>query len=86
MKLGFLIMTILVCACTLFVYCFFGMIATESYEKMADCLYESNWQKLPIDLQKYIILMIQNTQQPRFYHGFGVCHLNLDTYSNVREY
>lgn len=51
--------------------------------KMAECLYETNWQDLSVDLQKYSILMISNMQKPRFHHGFGVAVLNLETFTQV---
>lgn len=56
----------------LFLYCFFGKIATEA-----------NWQGLSIDLQKYIIFMIQNAQRPHYYHEFDVAVLDLDTFTRV---
>lgn len=67
----------------LFMYCYFGMMATESFRNMAECLFESNWLELPIDLQKAILLMIQNIQKPIYYHGFGLSILNLQTFVNV---
>lgn len=67
----------------IFVYCYYGLMATESYEDMAQCLFESNWRKLSVELQKYIILMIQNTQRSLYYHGFEIFILNLETYLKV---
>lgn len=67
----------------LFVYCYYGKMATESFEKLNDCVYDVNWYELPIGLQKYFILMIQNTQRPIFYYGFGVAVLNLETFTDV---
>lgn len=69
----------------LFVYCFFGKVATESYERMADSLYEANWQNLDVDLQKYFILMIGNAHRPLFYHGFNFAILDLETFSKVNN-
>lgn len=69
----------------LFVYCYFGKLATESYEKMAECLYESNWHEKSYHLQKKILLMIENIQEPVVYHGFGVAVLNLSTFVKVRR-
>lgn len=68
----------------LFVYCYFGKLATKSFESIADCLYETNWQDLPIDMQKHFILMIANYQKPIYYHGFGIAVLNLETFVKVR--
>ena len=50
---------------------------------MANCLYESNWQRLPIELQKYFIIMIANTQKQINYRGFGTAVLELETFSCV---
>lgn len=52
---------------------------------MSDCLYEFNWQSFPVDLQKYIQLMIQNAQKSVFYHGFGMVNLDLMTFTEVKE-
>lgn len=69
----------------LFLYCFSGKLASESYERMAECVYECNWPDLPIKQQKYFILMISNTQKPLYYHGFGMIILNLETFSKVKK-
>lgn len=69
----------------LFVYCFYGKIATESFANMSDNLYDSNWQKLPIELQKHLVVMMANAQRPIFYHGFGIAVLNLETFTDVSD-
>lgn len=66
-----------------FLLCFFGKIATKSFEEMADILYESNWQHLSPDLQKYFVFMIANAQQPLYYGGYGVTILDLQTFVRV---
>lgn len=70
-------------ASNLFLYCYFGKLATESQNSW--CLYETNWQNLPLDLQKYFILMIANVQKPLHYHGFKIAVLDLETFTNVRN-
>ena len=67
----------------LFLYCYFGTLATESYENMADCIFESNWLKLPVDSRKYLIVMIANAQRRIYYHGFGLAYLRMMTYTSV---
>lgn len=70
----------------LFAYCYFGQLATESFEQMAIYLYcSSNWLELPHKLQKYIVVMILNMQRPIHYHGFRVALLNLKTFIQVRN-
>lgn len=79
----FVLMLVSINILNLFLYCFFGKMATDSFRDMANCLYRSNWQNLPIHLQKYIILMIGNAQRPLYYHGFGVVILDLETFTKV---
>lgn len=69
---------------TLFIYCFFGKMATESYKKISECLYDCNWHDLSPQHQKYFVIMIQNAQQPIHYNGFGIAVLNLETFTTVR--
>lgn len=68
----------------LFVYCYFGKVATESFENMAISMYETDWHELPIELQKSFIIMIQIAQKPLFYSSFGLATLNLKTFLKVR--
>lgn len=67
----------------LFLFCFYGKFATDSFEKMSNCLYECNWQGLPIDLQKFFIIIVANSQKPLYYNGFGLTTLDLETFSKV---
>ncbi|XP_055297981.1 odorant receptor 22c-like [Sitodiplosis mosellana] len=78
--LGFLLCCVAVSMSNLFVYCYFGKVATESYTKIPNYLYDANWQQVPVNLQKYIIVMIANGQRPLYYHGFGIAVLNLETF------
>lgn len=68
----------------LFIHCFYGRVATDSYAKMSDCVYfEMKWQKLPSESQKYVVLMIRNMQKPIYYHGFDVAIMDLNTFIRV---
>lgn len=67
----------------LFLNCYLGKVSTESFQKMSVCLYETEWCKLRVELQKYFIIMIANTQKPLYYDGFSVITLNLETFCDV---
>lgn len=69
----------------LFVYCFFGLLATENHRKMEFCLYSCDWIGIDIEYQKYLILMIANIQKPIRYHGFNVFVLDLKTFCSVSK-
>lgn len=78
-------MALAVSCSNLYVYCYFGKNSTDSYGIMSQFLFESNWFELSVELQRYVILMIGNTQRPLYYHGFGISILNLETFSTVRN-
>lgn len=69
----------------LFAYCYFGKSATESYEKMAGCLYLWDWHELSPKLQKHLLVMMINAQRPIYYHGFGVANLDLEKFTDVSK-
>lgn len=64
-------------------YCYFGKLASESYEMMPNCVFDVNWHEQPNELQRYFILMIANMQKPVYYHGFEVAKMDLGTFVNV---
>ena len=76
-------MALLVSSSNFFVYCFFGKLATDSFAKMSDRLFEAKWQDLQPNLQKYFIIMIANAQRPQNFHGFNVAILNLETFTKL---
>lgn len=80
---SFLLLALAVTSVASLLYCYFGKITTESYEKMAERLFESKWYRLNLHLQKNFILIIANMQRPVRYHGCGVIALNLETFGNV---
>lgn len=80
---GYLLIVLAARMAYLFFYCYFGKSSTDSYWKISDALYESNWKELPVNLQRYFILMIGNATKPLQYDAFGIAPLNLQTYTNV---
>lgn len=79
----FILIAVTVSSLNLFIYCYAGKMATDSFAKMAVCLYDANWFELSTELQKYFVLAIANAQRPMMYHGFGIAILNLDTFTNM---
>lgn len=68
---------------TLFVYCYFGKLANDSFSDMSYRLFESNWQQLPLEMQKFFVLMIGNAQQTLHYHGLQIVRLDWETFTKV---
>lgn len=67
----------------LFVYCYYGYLATDCYLKMVDLLFKSKWYDQHLEQQKIYGFMMQSAQRSYHYHGFGIMKLNLDTYVKV---
>lgn len=78
-----IVLGVSVSALNLYVFCYFGKMSTEQFEKMADCLYHSSWYLLSNQMQKFVILMIANAQIPIHYHGFKIAVLNLELFCKV---
>lgn len=68
---------------TLLLYCYYGKLATDSYEKTPSLVFEMDWYKQSYKVQQYLILMIANMQKPIYYHGFEVVKLDLETFVTV---
>lgn len=77
------LMALLVSGANLYFYCYYGNRSTDDYAQMANILFESNWNELPVEYQKFVKMMIANAQRPFFYHGLHIFHLNLETYLKV---
>lgn len=67
----------------LYVYCYFGDYTTNSFEKYTQYLCEMRWYRLPIEYQKYLILLIGNGQQPLQYDGYRLVIINRGTFLKV---
>lgn len=82
--MGITLSSMAVASIYLYGFCYYGKLATDSFEKMADSLYMSNWMRFPIHLQKHLILIIQNSRRPIEYQGFfAVFTVNLETFTKV---
>lgn len=66
-----------------FYFCYFGRQSTESYAQMGHCVYDIAWYSLPIELQKFIVLFIENSQIPLYYRGLNIITLDLETFNRV---
>lgn len=65
------------------IHCYFGEMTTQSFLKFSNCLYELQWYNLPIQLGKYLLIILPNMQRSLFYDGFGMFPLTLQTFAPV---
>lgn len=67
----------------LYLYCFGGAVVTDSAEKYAKILFESNWYEMPNEFQRYFIIMIAETQRPIYLDGYQLIKLSLEGFMKV---
>lgn len=68
----------------IFTYCFAGTLATESFLKCAEYTYDIRWYLQPIEYQKYIIIILMESQKEFRFHGFKIAYCNFEIYMKVR--
>lgn len=49
----------------------------------ADVSFESLWYKFPVNLQKYVLMIIANAQRPQIFSGLGIIDLSLMSFMKV---
>lgn len=82
MQFSIMLIAISSASITMFIFCYFGKMATDAYFSFGDYAYETKWYTIPNKNQNYFRLIIQIAQQPLCYNGFGF-NLDLQTFSAV---
>lgn len=84
MRFSIMLIAISSSSITMFIFCYFGKMATDAYFSYGDYAYEAKWYTIPVKNQNYFRLIILIAQQPLCYEGLGII-LNLQTFSAVRN-
>lgn len=80
----FLILVVLMSSGSVFFYCFIGTFTTTQFFNFGDITYESLWYKFPVNLQKFLPMIIENAHVPCIYNGYNIIDLNLITFAKVK--
>lgn len=83
MRIFIAVISMMTSAGNIFLYCYVGTVTTVKFLQFSDAVYESLWYKFPVELQKYLRLIIANAQRPRAFDGFGIMDLNLVAFTKV---
>lgn len=73
MELGKTYVTIFWSFVFIAVYAEFGQKLTEEFERFHFELNRSNWYQFPIDIQRMLLIVLPNSQQPMTIHGIISC-------------
>lgn len=68
-----------------FLYCYFATHATDRLTKIGNNIYESSWYEFPINIQKYLILIIIRSQNPIYFTGLGLLNCTLESFGKVSQ-
>lgn len=63
--------------------CYHASAVTHAMSVIGDAVYSSNWYLYPVDLRKYLILIICRTQQASFFTGIKFVRVALATFEKV---
>lgn len=67
-------------------FCELGELISEQYEKVDLQLFECKWYRFPIQIQRELVIVIANVQQPVYIYGYGNVLCTRDTLKEVRLY
>ena len=66
-----------------FLFCYFANLATDRVSYVCDTIYDPSWFDQPIDMQKYVILMIARSQERIYFTGLGLMSCSMAVFGNV---
>lgn len=64
-------------------FCLSATLATDRICGVAMSTFDSNWYEFPVEMQKYIILIIARSQKPAYFDGMKLVHCTLQTLTVV---
>lgn len=68
---------------TVFLYCYVGSLTTEQFSRYATIPYESDWLMMPLQLQKFLLIIVAEARRPVEFSGLGLFSLNLMAFGKV---
>lgn len=67
----------------MFLFCEYGQICCNGFEEIDEMIYQTDWYTLPLDLQKFWPIVINNTQQPVIITGYANVEYTRETFDSV---
>lgn len=66
-------------------YCYMSELTFSKLGNLDKAIYHSKWYLYPNSLQKDLIIVIGNSQRAKYFTGFGMINLSLNTFSKVSK-
>lgn len=65
------------------IFCYFADLTTDRVLKIGDTVYDLNWFDQPVEMQKYVTLMIARSQERIYFSGLGLITCSLEAFGKV---
>lgn len=66
-----------------YLYCYYATFACDRVASIGDTVYNSNWYKQSVEMQRRNILIIAYSQQPVHFTGFNLFPCTLEIFGHV---
>lgn len=86
--LGVLGMDIIAVFCSLLwssFFCYFGNLAADHVSEIGDAAYGLNWFEHPLEIQKYVILIMARSNERVAFSGFHLITCSMEKFGKVRN-
>lgn len=70
--------------CWPYAFCYFAEMTTQHIVRVGGMAFEANWMEYPVEVQKYITLIIARSQYPTRFTGLGIISCTLEMFSKVK--
>lgn len=69
----------------LLIHCFYANFVTQYLDSVSDKMNESNWHMYPVNLQKYLLVILARTQWELNFTGFGFFRCSVEIFGKVNQ-
>lgn len=66
----------------IYIFCHFGNKVTSAYQELNESIYLCDWHLFPMEIRKYLPILIMIVQKPIYMRGFGF-NCTLETFKTV---
>lgn len=64
-------------------FCYHGNLAADRVSSVGSSAYNSNWFHLPVEMQKFMTLIIARSQNPVYFTGLGLIDCTMEVFEKV---
>lgn len=70
----------------MYIYSYFATKVTSQIQIIGDKMYETNWNRFPLEFQPFLQPIIIRSQRPLYFHGYGLINCDMATFAKVKTF